>query len=134
MLRYPIAIELGTDDTAFGVVVPDLPGCFSAGDTFDEAIINAEEAAAAWIDATLDEDKPIPRATGLSDLRNNPEYKGWAFGFINVDPAALDDKVERVNITLPRRVLKRLDDAAHKVGETRSGYIAHLTLESARGR
>jgi hypothetical protein len=36
-MRYPVAIEQGTDDTAFGVVVPDLPGCFSAGDTLDGA-------------------------------------------------------------------------------------------------
>lgn len=32
-MRYPIVIEAGDDATAFGVVVPDLPGCFSAGDT-----------------------------------------------------------------------------------------------------
>ena len=32
-MRYPIAIELGDEAQAFGVVVPDLPGCFSAGDT-----------------------------------------------------------------------------------------------------
>ena len=38
MMRYPIAIERGTETAAYGVVVPDLPGCFSAGDTLDEAI------------------------------------------------------------------------------------------------
>jgi predicted RNase H-like HicB family nuclease len=53
-MRYPIVIEQGTDTAAFGVVVPDLPGCFSAGDTLDEAIDNAKEAAAAWIDAAMD--------------------------------------------------------------------------------
>lgn len=37
-MRYPVVIELGTDTTAFGVIVPDLPGCFSAGDTLDEAM------------------------------------------------------------------------------------------------
>ncbi len=26
-MRYPIAIEPGTDATAWGVVVPDLAGC-----------------------------------------------------------------------------------------------------------
>jgi predicted RNase H-like HicB family nuclease len=46
-MRYPIAIEPGSETTAFGVVVPDLPGCFSAGDTLDEAFTGAEEAAAA---------------------------------------------------------------------------------------
>ena len=43
-MKYPIAIEPGAADHAFGVVVPDLPGCFSAGDTLDEAIDNAREA------------------------------------------------------------------------------------------
>jgi predicted RNase H-like HicB family nuclease len=31
-MRYPAAIELGSDTTAYGVAVPDLPGCFSVGD------------------------------------------------------------------------------------------------------
>ncbi|MFP3374822.1 MULTISPECIES: type II toxin-antitoxin system HicB family antitoxin, partial [Gammaproteobacteria] len=41
---YPIAIEAGDHEHAYGVIVPDLPGCFSAGDTLDEAIKNAKEA------------------------------------------------------------------------------------------
>jgi hypothetical protein len=45
--RYPIAIEIGSKTAAYGLVVPDLPGCFSAGDTVDEAVTAAEEAAAA---------------------------------------------------------------------------------------
>jgi metal-responsive CopG/Arc/MetJ family transcriptional regulator len=51
-----------------------------------------------------------------------------------VDPAALDNTIERVNITLPRRVLLRLDAQARAAGETRSGFIAHLTLEERRER
>lgn len=39
-MRYPIVIERGDDTHAYGVVVPDLPGCFSAGDTLDEAYVN----------------------------------------------------------------------------------------------
>ena len=61
MMRYPIAIESRTDRSAYGVVVPDLPGCFSAGDTLEEAIAGAEEASLAWIDAALDAGDPIPR-------------------------------------------------------------------------
>jgi HicB_like antitoxin of bacterial toxin-antitoxin system len=58
---------------------------------------------------------------------------GWAFGVITVDPAALDCSVERVNVTLPRRVLLRLDAQARASGESRSGYLAHLTMEGGRG-
>ena len=131
-MRYPIAIEAGTETTAFGVVVPDLPGCFSAGDTLDEVLAAAEEAAAAWIDAALDAGDPIPAPSGLDALRRNADYADWTFGVITLDPALLDDTVERVNITLPRRVLKRLDAMARAAGESRSGYIAQLTLEEPR--
>ena len=131
-MRYPIAIEAGDENTAFGVVVPDLPGCFSAGDTLDEAMAGAEEAAAAWIDAMLDGGGAIPTPSALEALQANPDYAGWAFGVITIDPALLDDTSERVNITLPRRVLSRLDALAQAAGETRSGFIAQLTLEEKR--
>jgi predicted RNase H-like HicB family nuclease len=126
-MRYPIAIEVG-GDTAFGVVVPDLPGCFSAGDTLDEAVTAAEEAAAAWIDATLDAGGMIPPPSSLEVLRADPAFAGWIFGVVSVDPALLDDAIDRVNISLPRRVLRRLDAQAEARGESRSGYIALMTL------
>jgi predicted RNase H-like HicB family nuclease len=129
-MRYPVAIELGTDTTAFGVIVPDLPGCFSAGDTLDEAMAGAEEAAATWINAALDSEQAIPAPSNLEAVRNNADYTGWTLGIITLDPALLDDTSERVNITLPRRVLRRLDALASAAGESRSGYIAHLTLEN----
>ena len=131
-MRYPIAIEPGNEATAFGIVVPDLPGCFSAGDTLDEAMTNAEEAVAAWIDATLDSGGTVPVPSSLEALRQQPEFAGWSIGVVSIDPAVLDDKVERVNITLPRRVLKRLDALAKAAGETRSGLIAQMTLEDQR--
>jgi len=40
----------------------------------------------------------------------------------------MDDTIERVNITLPRRILARIDAKARAAGESRSGYIAHLAL------
>ncbi len=131
-MRYPIAIEPGTKTTAFGVVVPDLPGCFSAGDTLDEAVAGAEEAAAAWVDAALDAGNAIPAPSTLDEVHANADFSGWAFGFIELDPSLLDDTIERVNITLPRRVLKRLDALAHAAGTSRSGCIAALTLMERR--
>jgi predicted RNase H-like HicB family nuclease len=127
-MRYPVAIEPGSETTAFGVVVPDLPGCFSAGDTLDEALTGAEEAAAAWIDAALDDGDTIPPPTSLDALRCNPAYDGWVFAVITIEPGLWDDTIERVNISLPRRVLRRLDASAQAAGETRSGYIAKMAL------
>jgi predicted RNase H-like HicB family nuclease len=125
---YPIAIEIGNTETAYGIVVPDLPGCFSAGDTMDEAMKNAGEAIYAWIEAALDAGEEIPKPSSLESIQQNPEYDGWAFGIIDVDAAALDSTPERVNIILPRRVLRLLDAKAKSNGESRSGFIAHLAL------
>jgi predicted RNase H-like HicB family nuclease len=128
-MHYPIAIEPRTDQTEYGVVVPDLPGCFSAGDTLEEAIAGAKEASLAWIEAALDAGDPIPHPSPLETIRAKPEFTGWILSLVTVDPAVLDDTVERVNITLPRRVLRRLDHEARAAGETRSGYIAKLAIE-----
>lgn len=131
MMRYPVMIEEGNEATAFGVVFPDLPGCFSAGDTLDEALANAADAAAGWIDATLDAGGSVPSPSTLDAVRKLPEYAGWAVGFVTIDPAVLDDRVERANISLPRRVLERLDALAKAAHETRSGMIAALTLQTS---
>ena len=128
-MRYPIAIEPGDDTHAWGVVVPDLPGCFSAADDgLDAAIEAAKEAIELWIETAIDDGMEIPKPGSITDLQSNPEYKGWIWAVVEVDPAYLDDRAERVNITLPRRVLARLDASARAAGQSRSGYIAHLAL------
>ena len=129
-MRYPIAIEPGTDVTAWGVVVPDLPGCFSAGDTMEEALIQAEEAVTVWIETILDAGQAIPQPSAIDALRAaHPEFEGWLWGLVKIDPAMLDKTLERVNISLPRRVLHRLDARARRAGETRSGFIARMAIE-----
>jgi len=129
-MYYPVAIEPGTDTEAFGVVVPDLPGCFSAGDTLEEAMALTEEAIVAWIETAIDTGQDIPQPSSIEALRKaHKEWKGWTWALVKVDPAALDDTLERVNISLPRRVLRRLDTLASAKGETRSGFIARMALE-----
>ena len=61
----------------------------------------------------------------------NPDYKGWVFGSVDIDMSKISDKAERVNITLPKRVLRRLDNLAKESGDSRSGYIAHLVLSAS---
>ena len=130
-MRYPIAIEPGSNTTAWGVVVPDLPGCFSAGDTMEEAMVQAEDAIEAWIEAAIDADEVIPAPSEIEALRAaHPELKGWLWALVKVNPAALDDTLKRVNISLPRRVLHRLDARARSAGETRSGFIARMAVQA----
>jgi hypothetical protein len=50
------------------------------------------------------------------------------FRRLTLEPALLDDTIERVNISLPRRVLRRLDASARAAGESRSVCVAHRAL------
>ena len=127
-MKYPIAIEPGDQSHAFGVVVPDLPGCFSAGDTIESAYENAKEAIAGWIEMELDEGHPIPLPSIIETLAKQQEFKGWIFGIVDVPEELLSDKAQRVNITLSSRVLRRLDFLAKNSGDTRSGYIAKMVM------
>ncbi len=128
-LKYPIAIETGDATTSFGVVVPDLPGCFSAGDTLDEAVENSKEAIALWIETVLDDNGAVPAPGKLADHVKNPAFAGWTWAVVEVDGSLLDDHTERVNISVPRRILARIDRYAAARGETRSGFLVNAALE-----
>ena len=76
-MRYPVAIEPGTDTAAWGVIVPDLPGCFSTGDTLEEAMIQAEDAITCWIETAIDDGQEIPKPSHIETLRSaHPEFEG----------------------------------------------------------
>jgi predicted RNase H-like HicB family nuclease len=128
-LKYPIAIEPGDETTAFGVIVPDLPGCYSAGDTLDAAVENSKEAIALWIETVLDDNGTVPAPGTLREHSKNPELFGWTWAVVEVDGALLDDKSERVNISMPKRILARIDRYASAHGETRSGFLVNAALE-----
>lgn len=129
-MRYPIAIELGDAKSAYGVVVPDLPGCFSAGDTLDEAIVNAEEAILLYLEDALDEGRAPPAASRLEVLQSKKEFRGWTWAVVDVDIAKLSTKAARINITIPDRLLNTIDNYASKHGETRSGFLARAAIEA----
>jgi predicted RNase H-like HicB family nuclease len=127
-MKYPFVVEPGDENHAFGVVVPDLPGCFSAGDTLDEAFGNVNEAINLWLEVEIDEGREIPMPSAISEIIKNPDYAGWIVGVADIDLSKLTDKTERLNICLPSRVLRRLDRCASKAGESRSGYLSHMIL------
>lgn len=127
-MKYPIAIEPGSESEAFGVVVPDLPGCYSAGDTLDEALDNAREAIELWIETVLDDNGVVPAPSSIDEHQSNPAYAGWIWGVVPIDLTSLSDKVEQVNITLPARVLRRIDAAAQAAGESREAYMTKKAL------
>jgi predicted RNase H-like HicB family nuclease len=114
------------------VVVPDLPRCFSAGDTLDQALDNVSEAIELWLETAIDDGEAVPEPHSITEHRANPEFAGWIWAVVDADFATLSNKVERINITLPRRILRRIDAAARQAGESRSAYIARRVLADGK--
>lgn len=131
-MKFLLAIEPGTDTTAFGVVVPDLPGCFSAGDTLDEAFENAREAIDAHLEAISEEGGAIPVPVPLALRQADPEFAGWIWGVVDVDVTRYEGKAEKINITLPARLLARIDAWAQSRGMSRSGFLADAARAAMR--
>lgn len=81
-MKFAIAIEPGDKGHTFGVVVPDLPGCFSAGDTLNEALSNARQAIAAHCETLTANGEAIPQAKPLEEWKNDSEFAGWGLVFV----------------------------------------------------
>jgi predicted RNase H-like HicB family nuclease len=132
-MRYPVIIHKD-QDSDFGVNVPDLPGCFSAGETIEDALENAEEAILTHVEGMLMDDEPIPSPTDVAELRTKHREKGIVWGIVSVDFSKLSEKAKRVNITIPEKLLSKIDSFAEKEGETRSGLLVSAALEYISSR
>ena len=58
MREYAVIYERG--ETNWGAIVPDLPGCVSIGDTFEEVQENVKEAIELYIKILEERGDPIP--------------------------------------------------------------------------
>lgn len=77
-----------------------MPGCYSAGDTLDEAVDNAKEAIELWLETVIDDGGSVPQPRSITEHQANSEFAGWVWAVVPVDLAALSDKVERVRYHL----------------------------------
>lgn len=83
-MYFPIAIhkDPGSD---YGVTVPDLPGCFSAGSTIDEAMLMAREAIELYLDTLVADGREIPTPSDIETLQKNPEFADAIWAIVSAD-------------------------------------------------
>lgn len=62
-LRYPVSVR--PDDGAFSVEVPDLEGCFTWGETVEEALDNAREAISLWLQEAAAGRQAVPAPSAI---------------------------------------------------------------------
>ena len=61
-MRYKLIIYWSKADNSFIVEVPELPGCRADGDSYEQAVANAQVVIQEWIDTVKSLGRPIPRA------------------------------------------------------------------------
>jgi predicted RNase H-like HicB family nuclease len=105
-------------DSDFGVEFPDFPGCVSAGATLDEARRMAQEALEVHVSGMVEDGQELPDPSSLEAIMADPE-NGDAVAFL-VSLQEPADRAVRVNITLPERLLRRIDERA----KNRSAFLA----------
>lgn len=87
-MRFPIVVH--KDETSeYGVTAPDLPGCFSAGDSLDDAIESAHEAIRCHLEGLLMDGEMLPELAPLGTHRANKAYKGGVWAVVEIDISKL---------------------------------------------
>lgn len=130
-MRFPVVLH-SDDGVRFGVTVPDLPGCFSAGDSFDAALSSVVEAIELHLEGLSEAGADLPVPMAIAGHRGNPDFADGVWAVVDVDVGRFEGKSEKINITLPRRLLAKIDDYARAHGATRSGFLAEAARRAMR--
>ena len=127
-MKYPVLIHKESSSD-FGVTVPDLPGCYSAGGTMEDALESAQEAVLTHIEGLLMDQEPIPTPSSVESLLPEWNEKGAVWALVPVDLSVLSMRAKRINITVPENLLRKIDAFAMKDGDSRSGLLVTAALQ-----
>lgn len=126
-MQFPIFIHKD-ENSDYGVIVPDLPGCFSAGSSMEEAIQNAHEAIECHLEGLLLDNEPVPLKKSVELHLENPDFQGGVLALVEVDISKISGKTTRINISVPERFLKQIDDYTQQIGGNRSGFLVDAAM------
>jgi len=123
MAVYPAYFERGEGGHVV-VSFPDLPGCFTQGDTEAEAMHMAIDALSGHIHTLRELDREVPSPSALSALIVPPGIHAAL-----VPGPAEDTPPVRINISISKQLLRDIDATAKREGLTRSGFLAAAAKE-----
>lgn len=117
-------------DSAYGVTVPALEGCFSAGDTLEEAVNNAKEAIIFHLEGILEDGiEPNINNQSLDELKANKDFEDAYFVSVDIDISQYTLKAERFNVSWPKNLLRQVDDYVANTHDNRSNFLAKAAIE-----
>ncbi|ETS29659.1 MULTISPECIES: type II toxin-antitoxin system HicB family antitoxin [Photorhabdus] len=126
-MRYPIYLHQA-DDGSFSGFVPDVIGCYFAGDTIDDAISDAQNALDTYFEYMSEKGEAPVQARTVADHLSNEDCTGGSWAYVDMDLTKYDGKAIKLNITMPQLLLGRIDEYvnSHREYHSRSGFLAEL--------
>ncbi|WP_313344676.1 type II toxin-antitoxin system HicB family antitoxin [Stenotrophomonas sp.] len=119
-MLYPVYVHQ-QEDSAFGAIVPDLPGVHSAADQLEELPAMIQEAVELMYDG---EEKTPPPASAVTAYLAQPQYQDGFWMFVDVDLTKVNTRAVRLNISLPEHLVGKIDKAAAARRMSRSAFLA----------
>jgi len=127
-MHYVAVIER-EPDSAFGVWFPDVEGCFSAGDSIEEAVANAAAALRQHVEALESAGRRVPPASPIEEMLREKDVLASVRRGAILFAVPLLGRTVRINISLEKALLDLIDAAAAARGLTRSAFLAQAARE-----
>lgn len=132
-MNYSVAVHK-EKDSCYGVTVPDIEGCFSAGDTLDEALANTHQAINAHLEYLAEEGVLPPVAKAVDHYLENDDYQGVIWCYVDVDTSAFLGKTEKASVTLPALLILKIDELVRNgTTKSRSAFLAESATKQLSG-
>lgn len=133
MTRYVALID--GEPGAFGVVIPDCPGCAGMGDTIEEALDSATEGLRIWVEAieAQGDRAPIPRSMAAVRAEAEADPETGEVLYATVALIRHLGRPVKANLSLDSGVLSAIDATARRLGVTRSAMVEMLAKVALPG-
>jgi predicted RNase H-like HicB family nuclease len=123
-MRYTVLID--GKEGAYGVVVPDLPGCTAMGDTIEAALAHATDAMRDWAEVTEQAGGRVPLPRRPEALVADEDVRDALVAGAMLASAPLVRETGRpvkANLSLDAGVLAAIDAEAARRKLTRSAFV-----------
>jgi len=119
------------EQNGFGVVFPDFPECTTFGENIDEAVDQAHEALALYLEMFLEKSQDMPEPTPKKTLLALPENKKKKAIYVSAEGDGSD--FEEFEVVMHGHLLKRIEKYCKEYGISPADFLAVSAREAIKG-
>ena len=118
-------------DGAWGVVIPDFPGCHGGGATVEEAVQDATSALSEFASLMIRDGEKVPAPRSIDEVLNeyNSRTGEKRAGGVYIPLIVERGQMVRANLSIDAGLLQAIDDEAKRRGITRSAFMTNAARE-----